>query len=100
MPVGLEIRSVIERRWSRDAALTRYGSFNDSHRRKYEWMLRIQRLVPKVPPRILGPALKGMRTEGLARWAFDHYLDICPPALAGEAAPAIEPVAARAPLRR
>jgi flavin-dependent dehydrogenase len=91
---GRELRSVAEGRSSRDAALTRYGSFNDSHRRKYEWMLRIQRLVPKVPPRILGPALRGMSTDGFARWAFDHYLDICPPAIAGEAAPAIEPVAA------
>ena len=91
---GRELRSVIDGRSSRDAALTRYGSFNDSHRWKYEWMLKVQKLVPKVPPRILGPALKGMSTDGFARWSFDHYLGICPPAIAGDPEPAAEPVAA------
>jgi flavin-dependent dehydrogenase len=91
---GREIRSVIERRSSRDAALTRYGAFNDSHRRKYEWMLKVQRLVPKVPPRILGPALRGMSTDAFVRWAFDHYLNICAPGIAAVGEPSAEPVAA------
>jgi len=91
---GREIRSVIERRSSRDAALTRYGAFNDSHRRKYEWMLKVQRLVPKVPPRILGPALRGMSTDAFVRWAFDHYLNICAPGIAAVSEPSAEPVAA------
>ena len=79
---GRELRSVIERRSSRDAALARYAAFNDSHRWKYEWMLRVQRLVPRLPPRLLAAALRGMSTEGLARWSFDHYLKICPPGIA------------------
>ena len=91
---GRELRSVIDGRSSRDAALTRYGSFNDSHRWKYEWMLRVQKVVPKVPPRVLGPALKGMSTDGFVRWSFDHYLGIGPPAIAGDPEPASEPVAA------
>jgi len=91
---GREIRSVIERRSSRDAALTRYGAFNDSHRWKYEWMLKVQRLVPKVPPRILGPALRGMSTDAFVRWAFDHYLNICAPGIAAVSEPSAEPVAA------
>lgn len=91
---GRELRSVIDGRSSRDAALTRYGSFNDSHRWKYEWMLRVQKVVPKVPPRVLGPALKGMSTDGFVRWSFNHYLNICPPALAGDPAPVAVPVAA------
>ena len=91
---GREIRSVLERRSSRDAALTRYGSFNDSHRWKYEWMLRVQKLVPKVPPRLLGPALRGMSADGFARWSFNHYLNICPPDIAGDPEPALTPVAA------
>jgi len=91
---GREILSVIERRSSRDAALTRYGAFNDSHRRKYEWMLKVQRLVPKVPPRILGPALRGMSTDAFVRWAFDHYLNICAPGIAAVSEPSAEPVAA------
>ncbi len=91
---GRELRSVIDGRSSRDAALTRYGSFNDSHRWKYEWMLRVQKVVPKVPPRVLGPALKGMSTDGFVRWSFNHYLNICPPSLAGDPAPVAVPVAA------
>lgn len=91
---GREIRSVIERRSSRDGALTRYGAFNDSHRWKYEWMLKVQRLVPKVPPRILGTALRGMSTDAFVRWSFDHYLNICPPETAAAPAPGVEPVAA------
>ncbi len=85
---------MIERRSSRDGALTRYGAFNDSHRWKYEWMLKVQRLVPKVPPRILGPALRGMSTDAFVRWSFDHYLNICPPETAAAPAPGVEPVAA------
>jgi digeranylgeranylglycerophospholipid reductase len=91
---GREIRSVIERRSSRDAALTRYGAFNDSHRWKYEWMLKVQKLVPKVPPRILGPALRVMSTDAFVRWSFDHYLNICAPSIAVAGEPSAEPVAA------
>ena len=50
---------MIEGRSSRDAALTRYAAFNDSHRWKYEWMLRVQKLVPRVPPRLLAPGAAG-----------------------------------------
>ena len=91
---GREIRSVIERRSGRDAALTRYGAFNDSHRWKYEWMLKVQKLVPKVPPRVLGPALRGMSTDAFVRWSFDHYLNICAPSIAAVGEPSAEPVAA------
>jgi len=83
---GRELRAVHEGRSDRDAALARYGAFNDSHRWKYEWMLKVQKLVPKVPPRILGPALRGMSTDGFARWSFNHYLNICGPEIAAPAA--------------
>lgn len=81
---GREIRSVVDGRSTRDAALTRYAAFNDSHRWKYEWMLKVQKLVPKVPPRILAQALRGMSTDRFARWSFDHYLEICAPEIAEE----------------
>ena len=82
---GRELRSVIEGRSSRDAALTRYAAFNDSHRWKYEWMLKVQKTVPRVPPRLLAPALRAMSTDGFVRWSFDHYLNICPPEIAAQA---------------
>jgi digeranylgeranylglycerophospholipid reductase len=83
---GREIRSVIDGRSTRDAALTRYAAFNDSHRWKYESMLKVQKLVPRVPPRLLAPALRVMSTDRFVRWAFDHYLGICPPEVTAEAA--------------
>ena len=82
---GRELLAVIEGRSSRDAALTRYAAFNDSHRWKYEWMLRVQKAVPRIPPRLLAPALRAMSTDRLAGWSFDHYLKICPPEIAVEA---------------
>jgi hypothetical protein len=46
-------------------------------------MLRVQRTVPRVPPRILGPALRAMSTDRFVRWSFDHYLNICEPGIVG-----------------
>ena len=91
---GRELRSVLEGRSSRDAALSRYATFNDGHRWKYDWMLRVQRTVPRVPPRILGPALRAMSTDRFVRWSFDHYLNICEPGIVGRAADEREPAVA------
>ena len=41
--------------------------------------------MPRVPPRILGPALRAMSTERFVRWSFDHYLNICEPGIVGQA---------------
>ncbi len=82
---GRELRSVIDGRSSRDAALTRYGAFNDAHRWKYECMLQVQRIVPRVPPRLLASALRGMSHEGFTRWSFNHYLNICGPSIVDRA---------------
>ena len=92
---GRELRAVVGGEADRDNALARYGRFNARHRRQFEWMLRVQKLIPRIPPRLLGPALKGMSAEAFVRWSFNHYLDVAPPsfALAGG-----EPRAARAPV--
>ena len=42
-------------------------------------MLRTQRLVPRVPPRLLAVALRGMSGDAFVRWSFNHYLAIAPP---------------------
>ena len=42
-------------------------------------MLRAQQLVPRVPPRLLALALRGMSTERFVDWSFGHYLEIAPP---------------------
>jgi flavin-dependent dehydrogenase len=90
--LGRELSAVVAGRSSRADALRSYAEFNASHRWKFEWMLRVQRLVPKVPPRLLAPALRAMSSRAFVEWSFGHYLAICDPAIAAgrpaEAAPA------------
>jgi flavin-dependent dehydrogenase len=81
---GEELRGVIDGRTSRERALRRYAAFSAAHRRKFESMLHVQRLVPRVPPRLLALALRGMSTDRFVRWAFGHYLRIAPPDYARE----------------
>jgi flavin-dependent dehydrogenase len=80
---GRELRGVLADERSRSEALQRYGAFSDSHEWKFRWMLRTQRTVPRVPPRLLAFALRRMESERFVRWSFDHYLNIAPPAFAG-----------------
>lgn len=83
---GRELRHVLEGRGPRATALARYAAFSDAHSFHFRWMLRVQRLVPRVPPRALALALRGMDRRRFLDWSFGHYLAIAPPsvALAGE----------------
>jgi flavin-dependent dehydrogenase len=87
---GRELREVIAGRQSREAALAGYGAFSATHTWKFDWLLRVQRLVPRVPPRLLAPALRGIGNKRLVDWSFNHYLQIAHPdyALATRPAPA------------
>jgi len=82
---GRELRGVIDGRRTIAEALVGYGAFSAYHRRKFESMLAVQRLVPRVPPRLLARTLKGMQWEPFVRWSFEHYLNIAPPSFAGRA---------------
>jgi digeranylgeranylglycerophospholipid reductase len=84
---GRELRAVVEGRRPRAEALRRYHAFSASHEWKFRWMLRAQRLVPRVPPRLLGRGLKTMQWQRFLDWSFGHYLEIAPPSFAGEAPP-------------
>lgn len=84
--LGRELRGVVEGRQSRDAAAAGYASFHDSHEWKFKWMLRAQKLVPRVPPRLLGPLIKLMGSKRFVNWSFAHYLAIAPPEFAGSVA--------------
>jgi menaquinone-9 beta-reductase len=85
--LGRELRAVVEGRRSRDDALRSYAAFSDSHSRQFEWMLRVQRLIPRVPPRLLSPAIRAMSSQRFVDWSFTHYLDIAPPSFVGAAPP-------------
>ena len=94
---GRELRSVVEGRSTTAEALTAYHDFNAAHEWKFEWMLRLQRLIPRTPPRLLAPALNAMASKAFVDWAFRHYLQIAPPSFAGDvaapAAPQTRPLA-------
>jgi hypothetical protein len=96
---------VAEGRQSREAAAARYAEFNDSHEWKFRWMLRAQRLIPRIPPRMLGPMIRLLGTKRFVDWSFRHYMRIAPPELAHPSAndeqrPDEEQRDAEQPLRR
>ena len=84
--LGRELRGVIEGNQDRDRAAQRYAEFNDSHEWKFRWMLRVQKLVPRIPPRVLGPMIRLLGRKRFVDWSFDHYLRIAPPEEAGGSA--------------
>jgi len=84
---GRELRAVLAGRSSREDALRRYHEFSAAHRWKFESMLKVQRLIPKVPPRVLGPAIRAMSSQRFVDWSFGHYLKIAPPSYAGGPSP-------------
>ncbi|HVY95798.1 MAG TPA: FAD-dependent monooxygenase [Solirubrobacterales bacterium] len=84
--LGRELRGVVEGRQSREAAAAAYAEFHDSHEWKFRWMLRVQKLIPRVPPRILGPAIRLMASKRFVDWSFGHYLNIAPPEYADASA--------------
>ncbi len=85
---GRELAGVVGGRQTREEALARYHAFSESHARPFRWMLRVQRLIPRVPPRVLGAALRAMERERFVAWAFGHYLAVAPPEFAGPVRPA------------
>jgi menaquinone-9 beta-reductase len=79
---GRELRRVAEGRAEPATALRRYSRFSAAHEWQFRWMLRVQKLVPWVPPRLLAAALRQMERDSFVRWSFDHYLRIAHPSFA------------------
>jgi flavin-dependent dehydrogenase len=80
--LGRELRAVVEGRQTRERAMSAYAEFNDSHEWKFRSLLRVQRLIPRIPPRLLGPAIRLMGARRFVEWSFSHYLEIAPPRFA------------------
>jgi flavin-dependent dehydrogenase len=99
---GRELRAVVEGRRSREQARRRYHDFSASHRRKFEWMLTTQKVVPKVPPRLLQKGVGAMQAKRFVDWSFNHYLRIAPPEFVKQAPPPLgrRPARSRAALGR
>jgi flavin-dependent dehydrogenase len=79
---GRELAAVITGRQTKESALARYGAFSAKHTFAFESLLRVQRLVPTVPPRLLGPTLHATAVKRFVDWSFNHYLKIADPSFA------------------
>jgi digeranylgeranylglycerophospholipid reductase len=80
---GREIRAVLAEQRTSEAALRRYGEFSAGHGRAFRRALRLQRLIPALPPRALAALLWAMGRQPVVDRAFTWYLDQAHPAFAG-----------------
>jgi flavin-dependent dehydrogenase len=76
---GRELRRVIAAEQTREQALIRYHQFSAGHAPAFRWMLRVQRLVPRIAPRALALGLRAMAAKRFVDWSFGHYLNIAHP---------------------
>jgi len=80
LALGDELAAVIAGRQSRTQALASYRGFVDRHEWQFRWLLRAQRALPKIHPRLVKPVLGSVFGPGPAgRFAFNRYLDIASP---------------------
>jgi menaquinone-9 beta-reductase len=89
---GRELRAVLARARTREDALRRYAAFHDAHAPAFGLALRLQRLVPALPPRVLTAALRLIGTPRLTDRAFTWYLAQAHPSFAGTPDPSAVPV--------
>jgi flavin-dependent dehydrogenase len=89
---GRELGEVIAGRRSAPDGLRRYHEFSASHARPFAWMLKVQRLIPRIAPRLLAGSLRAMHGRRFLDWSFNHYLEIAHPRFAapGSQAPAVK----------
>ena len=97
---GRELRAALGGHQSIEQARARYQAFSTGHARAFNWMLRFQRLVPRLAPALLSGSLRAMeRSQRFIDWSFGHYLGIAHPRFVsdgrGPPAPAASLAAAR-----
>jgi flavin-dependent dehydrogenase len=81
---GRELRRVLAGEQTREQALAGYHEFSASHAFAFRSMLRVQRTVPRIAPRLLAPSLRAMGAQRFVDWSFNHYLEIAHPRFALE----------------
>ena len=67
---------MVEGRRDRMEALERYATFSRSHAWKFNSMLAVQRLVPRLPPPVAHAVVSAFRSRALTNWAFARYRTI------------------------
>jgi menaquinone-9 beta-reductase len=87
---GRELRRALAGAATRDEALAAYGTFSDAHAPAFTTALRLQRLIPALPPRALTALLAMVGRERACRRAFGWYLEQAHPRFAErQAQPAV-----------
>ena len=89
--VGREMRAVVEGRRTRRQAAAGYTELHDSHRTGFGILLFVQKALPWIPVRLLGPAFRIYRTQRLIDLTFNAYLELAPPSFVAEGAAARPP---------
>ncbi len=85
--LGDELRAVVAGERDREAALRNYAEFVDAHEWKFRWMLRAQKLLPKLSARVQRAVIRACGRKRFVDWAFGHYLRIAPPEFANGSGP-------------
>ncbi len=87
---GRELSGVVRGSQTRDQALRRYHAFSAGHARPFRWMLRVQRLVPRLAPGLLSGSLRTIeRSKRFIDWSFGHYLNVAHPDFVTQASRAV-----------
>jgi flavin-dependent dehydrogenase len=79
---GRELKSVLAGERSTEQALAAYAGFSAGHAPTYRLALRLQTLIPALPPRALTALLGVMARERPCRRAFTWYLEQAHPRFA------------------
>ena len=85
---GRELRAVLAGACTREQALARYAAFHERHRPAFTRALRLQRLIPALPPRVLAAVLRALALQPLVDRAFGWYLDQAHPRFVADSLPA------------
>jgi flavin-dependent dehydrogenase len=72
---GRELRRVLAGEATREQALAAYGAYSARHAPAFRLALRLQRLIPALPPRALSGLLAVLGRERPCRRAFSWYLE-------------------------
>jgi flavin-dependent dehydrogenase len=76
---GRELRAVLAGTRTREEALERYAAFSASHAKAFRRALRLQRLIPALPPRVLTLLLRALSPQPIVDRMFAWYLAQAPP---------------------
>ena len=79
---GRALRAVLAGTKTRERAFADYAAFHDAHAAAFRRALRLQRLVPALPPRVLTIVLRALGSQRLVDRAFGWYLEQAHPRFA------------------